>query len=177
MRTPRRLVVATSFFLIACGAKWHANTTGSGKPPPGSATMQATVPGLTLNSATAVAIARTRAPTLQIKLAVSSLTCTSTLGPDHITIDLGALTTGTFTVVKGYPQTQSLASFQARAHACNGSSPGAADAGPTGCHEEVTSGDVTITRLDDPGGIVEGSFDVVFVDGEISGDFSARRCD
>ena len=59
---------------------------------------------------------------------------------------------------------------QARAHACPADS-------STPCHDLVRDGKVTITRVDPgTGGAVEGSFELTFADGEVSGSFSAVRC-
>jgi hypothetical protein len=90
-----------------------------------------------------------------------------------LTIDIGSAQPGTFTVVKGYPASTALASFQARAHACP-----RGNQGQTGlCFDQVVSGTVTITRVDPPGGFVDGTFDVTFSTGHLTGAFTARRCD
>jgi hypothetical protein len=161
-------------FFCACGAKWGADSSSSPSAlDPGSARITGSLPGLSLATDDGPAIVRANLPTLQVKLAPSALTCGATQDSDRVTIDIGSAQPGTFTVVKGYPSSTSLAAFQARAHACPGGNQGQTGA----CYEQVVGGTVTITRVDDPGGFIDGTFDVTFSSGEISGSFSARRCD
>ena len=177
MRSPLAFscFVVASALCAACGAKWTSDSSSSSSSAPldpGSTSIHSTLPTLALDTDDGPAVARTSLPTLQLKLAPSTLTCTSTLESDRVTIDVGSLQPGTFTVVKGYPASTSLAGFQARAHACPGG-----NQGQTGtCYDQVIGGTVTITRVDDAGGFVDGTFDVKFSTGEISGAFSARRC-
>ncbi|MGZ3455917.1 MAG: hypothetical protein ACXVEF_40300 [Polyangiales bacterium] len=135
----------------------------------GSARIDGTVEGLTLASSEAVAISFELGR--RLRLAASGVACERIHDGDNLTIDLANASTGTFHVVPGFPDNGSLTGQEARAQAC-----------PTDaalpCHRLVRSGTITITRLDAGiGGVVEGTFDVVFADGEVSGSFSALRCD
>jgi hypothetical protein len=143
-------------------------------PQPGKGTITGGIDGLALATDRGVSIARAFPPSTEVKIAIDGLTCTDTQASDRVTIDLGSSQPGTFTVVKGYPSKTSLASFQARAHAC----PMMIDPQqPSACHESLTAGIVVVTRVDpDVGGVVEGTFDLTFVDGQVKGTFSATRC-
>ncbi|MGZ3423312.1 MAG: hypothetical protein ACXVEE_35955 [Polyangiales bacterium] len=117
-----------------------------------------------------VSIARSFPPSLEIKIARGGVSCETVQSGDRVTIDLGDASPGTYTVVTGYPQKAKLSAAQARAHACS-----ADTAQP--CHDLVRSGSVTVTRLDpDIGGIVEGTFELDFADGNLTGSFAAVRC-
>lgn len=146
------------------------------RPTAGTAVIHGGVTGLALESPTALSIARHTpgAATLQLKLAVTNLTCTLTEAADHVTFDLGAFAAGTYTLSKGYPALASVGPTGARGHACPATPTGGA-APP--CHDAVLSGTLVITKiggLEDP---VEGTFDLQLVDGAVSGSFSAYRCD
>ena len=167
---------------MACGTPSHnpninpADTdVGDGAVLNGPATITSTLPGVALESKGGFSIARLIAPNLEVRVAANVVSCSNTTSADHLSIDFGGVTVGDYDVVKGYPLKTSLAGFQARAHACPASA--TPDSGPASpCHEAVRSGKVSVTRVDDPGGVVEGTFDVVFADGEVKGTFSAARC-
>ena len=138
----------------------------------GTATASGTVPGLALDSPTARSIARSEPPFTQLMIAPTELTCSVIDTSDHITIDLGAQTTGTYVVVKGFPTKPGLSGFQARAHACPAAATNAAP-----CHDQILKGQVVVMKYDAaPGGKVEGTYELTFADGTITGSFSALRC-
>ncbi len=167
MPTIARLAAAGSLLLaFGCTAQ-----IGVG---PGEGSVQGDLQGLTLSCTAGVAIARSFPPGTEIKIAPGGLACDALKASDRITIDLGDAVVGTYTVVRGYPAKPLLAGFQARAHACAAQLP---DGTTPPCHDQVRAGTVTITRYDpDPGGRIEGTFDVTFADGALSGSFSAARC-
>jgi hypothetical protein len=169
-----RFAVASSLLVsclsIACSPIKPEDASG---PPPGKGTITGKIEGLTLATDHGVSIARAFPPTMELKVAIEGLTCNDTQASDRLTIDLGSSQPGTYTVVRGYPGKTSLAAFQARAHAC----PKKIEGQPTACHESVTAGKVVVTKVDpEVGGIVEGNFDLTFVDGTVSGTFAATRC-
>jgi hypothetical protein len=136
----------------------------------GTGSIQGEVQGLSLASTSGVSIARSFPPSTEIKIAPDSVSCETVQAGERITIDLGGASPGQYTVVKGYPSKADLSTNQARAHACP------ADGSP--CHDLVRSGTVTVSRYDsEVGGHVEGTFEITFADGTVSGSFSAIRCD
>lgn len=138
----------------------------------GKAEVQGSVPGFSLSSSNGFSIGRTMPPNAEIMIATTELACLTIDTSDHVTIDLGDMSPGTYRIRSGYPYRTSLAHDEARAHACP------AQRTKLPCDEKVTGGTVTITRYDaDGAGVIEGTFDIVFADGEISGSFTAPRCD
>jgi hypothetical protein len=149
--------------LFGCSMKTEERHAGSGA-------MAGSITGLTLACDDGVSIARSFPPSTEIKVAPNGVSCETVRDGDHVTIDLGDSKPGTYTVVKGFPIKADLSSAQARAHACP-SDP----AKP--CHDLVRGGSVKVTRIDpDTGGAVEGTFELEFADGNVSGSFSAIRC-
>jgi len=144
------------------------------RPTAGTAVIRGAVTGLALESPKALSIARHTpgGATLQLKLAVTNLTCTLTEAADHVTVDVAAFALGTYLIPKGYPALTSVTGTTARGHACSGNASGTAT-----CHDAVLSGTVTITRIGDLETPVEGTFDLQLVDGSLSGSFAAYRCD
>lgn len=141
----------------------------------GEATIVGTVDGLQLASDRGVSIARMFPPTTELKVSPGGVACEDTQGGDRITFDLGDDKPGSYTVVVGYPSKAGLSAAQARAHVCP-ARPDGAEQPP--CHDLVRSGTVTVTRFDaSKGGRIEGSYELVLVDGNVSGTFSAYRCD
>jgi hypothetical protein len=167
MPTIARLVTAGSLLAaLGCAAQIGV--------APGEGTVQGDLRGLPLACDAGVAVARSFPPTTEIKIAPSGLACDALKASDRLTIDLGDAAVGTYTVVMGFPAKPLLARFQARAHACAAQ---LADGTTPPCHDQVRAGTVTITRYDpEPGGRIEGTFDVTFADGQLSGTFSATRC-
>ena len=143
----------------------------------GTADVQGSVSGVAFTSTKAQSIVRTLPASGdpqngEIMIALGDLACGWVGRSDHLTLDLGGIGVGTYTVVKGYPFLSSLHHDQARAHACR------AQSMQTTCDQHVLGGQIVITRYDaDASGGVEGTFDVKFVDGEVSGSFQAPRCD
>jgi hypothetical protein len=166
MSTIRRLLSA-SLLVLASGCSTHPPATGEGSIDGG-------IEGLSLACASGVAVSRSFPPTTEIKIAAGALDCSSMLASDRLTIDLGDQQVGTYTVVAGYPLKPNLARFQARAHACPAQLP---DGTNPPCHDQVRGGTVDVTRYDaEPGGRIEGTFDITFSDGHVTGTFSAARC-
>lgn len=167
MPTIARLAVAGSLLAaLGCAAQIGV--------APGEAAVQGEVRGLPLACSAGVAVARSFPPTTEIKIAPGGLACDALKASDRLTIDLGDAAVGTYTVVTGFPAKPTLARFQARAHACAAQ---LADGTTPPCHDQVRTGTVTITRYDpEPGGRIEGTFDVTFSDGQLAGTFSAARC-
>lgn len=152
--------------LVGCGSEEPELRAGDG-------VIHGQVEGLALASKDGVSIARSFPPTTEIKISPGGVACEAVQGGDRITIDLGDSRVGRYTIVVGFPRKSSLSRDQARAHACP------AKTGPEDppCHEQVVSGDVIVTRYDpDPGGRIEGNFRISFVDGDVTGTFSALRC-
>ena len=165
----RRLALVTLIVTLGCSPVQP-------RPTSGPAVIEGAVTGLALASPHALSIARHTpgASNLQLKLAALNLTCTLTEAADHLTFDLGAEKVGTYVIGKGYPTLTTVGQDQARGHACPGNSD--PTSGP-GCHDAVLSGSITITKiggLEDP---VEGTFVLKLIDGDVSGSFSAYRCD
>jgi hypothetical protein len=105
-------------------------------------------------------------------IALHDLACGYVGRSDHLTIDLGGIGVGTYTVAVGYPFLSNLHRDEARVHACR------AQASQQPCDQQAIGGQIAISRYDaDASGGVEGTFDVKFVDGEVSGSFQAPRCD
>jgi len=146
--------------LASCGLEMHS----------GEARVDGSIQGLNVSSPNAAAIAINQGT--RVRLAATNLACELTLGgADHVTIDLATPSTGTFHLIPGYPLQSSLSALQARAHACP-----ADKTAP--CHDMVQNGTVTITRFDSQvGGTIEGTFAITFRDGQVSGAFTALRCD
>lgn len=168
-------------FVLGCGsasmpgADTDAGPKADAGPSVGTASVTGGITGLSLASPNALSIVRTYPPHLQLKIALAPLDCVTTEASDHLTFDLGSADPGTYTIVKGYPSETGLAPFQARGHACPAKT--AADAIPA-CHDSVLSGTVVLTKVADAArGMVEGSFELVLVDGKVTGTFSALRCD
>lgn len=162
--------------LIGCAS--HVDPNGlSGAPgasvKPGSASISGSLPGLALETASGASIVRSRLPYGELAIATTGLACSGRADAvDHVTIDLGAQTTGRFDVVAKFPSKTKLLASQARAHACPAKTQ---DSAP--CHDDVTGGWVQVDRWDNAvGGIVEGSFEIDFTDGTLRGSFSAARC-
>ncbi|GAC1560573.1 MAG: hypothetical protein NVS3B10_18790 [Polyangiales bacterium] len=170
-----RLLLA-SLIGVGCSAKLHQNPTDDlGRIPPGTAQIRSTIPGVTLQNDQGTAVALLDGSTLELRLASGALSCVKTVEVDRLSVDLGAAQVGTFPVVTGYPALGTLGPAQARAHACPATDPAAPP--QTNCDQQARSGTIVVRKLDpDLGGLVEGTFDVVFADGEVSGTFSARRC-
>lgn len=167
MPTIARFVAAGSLLAaLGCAAQIGVS--------PGEGSVQGEVRGLTLSCTRGVAVARSFPPTTEIKIAPAGLACDALKASDRLTIDLGDAAVGTYTVVVGFPAKPLLARFQARAHACAAQ---LADGTTPPCHDQVREGTVTLTRYDaEPGGRIEGTFDVTFADGQVTGTFSAARC-
>lgn len=164
------IACTTAFVMAAAGCSSLA-------PEPqfhaGTGTMKGTLPTLALETNTGVAVSRSFPPSTEIKIGASGVACESLDAGDRITIDIGAAAPGVYTLVKGYPNKADLSTAQARAHACPANSNDTA----VPCHNLVKSGTVTITRFDGgKGGIIEGTFQISFADGDVSGTFSALRC-
>ena len=139
-------------------------------PATGQASVHGTVSGLMLEGEQGYAIAHGN----ELKLSASPISCSDSLHTDHVTIDLGAATVGSYDVVPGYPLREHLAPAQARAHAC----PAATDSTGKGCFNDVHTGNIAITRYDpSPGQKIEGTFTLTFGGGELTGSFLAMRCD
>ena len=142
----------------------------------GSADVQGSVSGVAFTSPKAQSIVRTLPASGdpqngEIMIALHDLACGWVGRSDHLTIDLGGIGVGTYTIVTGYPFLTSLHRNEARVHECTGGS-------SQTCDQKVIGGQVAISRYDaDASGGVEGTFDVKFVDGEVSGSFQAPRCD
>ena len=166
VRFARLAAAATTLVALGCAAQVGVAT--------GEASVQGDLQGLALSCSAGVAVARSLPPTTQLKIAASGLACDALTASDRLTIDLGDAAVGTYTVVSGYPARPLLARFQARAHAC--AAP-LADGTTPPCHDQLRAGTVTVTRYDpEPGGRVEGTFDLTFADGQLTGTFSAARC-
>jgi hypothetical protein len=146
---------------------------GSPERHAGSGTIVGTIEGMQLSSQNAVAIARMYPPQTQIKIAPSGVSCETVQDGDRITFDVGAAKPGIYTVVVGYPNKAMLSAAQARAHVCPANSTSESQ-----CHDQVRSGKIEITRVDDAeGGRIEGTYELELADGKVSGGFSAYRCD
>ena len=140
----------------------------------GAAKITGAITGSMIASENGVAVADSRPPSFEIKVAAAGLACGKAPTGDHITFDLGASQPGTYTIVKNYPLTVSLSPSQARAHVCGAAT---VDGAIAGCHDDARSGSVIITKIDPAGGgSVEGSFQLTIADGELHGTFSALRC-
>jgi prepilin-type processing-associated H-X9-DG protein len=174
--SPRRALALLSLLPILAPL---VATTGACMGPtlvePGVGTIHGEITGLSLACDAGPAVARSFPPTTELKLAASGLACDALQISDRLTIDLGDATVGTYAVVVGFPPKPSLARFQARAHACPAQH---SDGTSSPCHDQVRGGTVSVTRYDGaPGGRVEGTFDVTFADGHVTGSFAAARCD
>lgn len=170
------LVVLPLVALLGCGSPPSEDAFAAPTPQKegasGTATIDGTLDGLSLDSSTARAIARVTSPTVEIMLAPTTLDCRTMGTTDHLTIDLGAEATGTYAVMKGYPKKPSLQGFEARVHACP------ANLQDVQCREDVLGGRVDVTRFDGAaGGSVVGTYTLQFANGTLSGTFSALRCD
>lgn len=160
--------------LLVSGGLGAPGCGGQEPVAPGVGTIRGGIAGLSLACEPGVAVARAFPPTTEIKLAAGGLACDALQSSDRLTIDLGDAAVGTYAVVVGFPAKPKLARFQARAHACPAQRPDGTD---PPCHDQVRSGTVTVTRYDGaPGGRIEGTFDITFADGQVSGSFSAARC-
>lgn len=154
-------------FFCGCGL-------GSPEHHYGEGTISGTLEGMELETDHGVSIARSFPPMTEVKVSPGGLECEFVQSGDRLTFDFGAQTTGQYTVVVGYPSMAGLSAAQARAHVC----PAKHGDDEAPCHNQVRSGTLSITRYDtSPGGRVEGSYHVVLADGELSGTFSAYRCD
>ena len=194
---PISLLAGAALAALACGSPVNPSKSdpvdaGSDTLGPGTADLRGTaqitggVTGVPMDTTTGVSIAKLEPPALQIKIAVSAISCTATDVADHITIDVANAAVGSYTVVKGYPRLPDLAGFQARAHICPakvdatsdaGVSETGFDAGPPPCHDQLRVGTVELTRVDNKvNGTIEGKFDLTFTDGQVTGTFSAPRC-
>lgn len=150
-------------FALGCSVKTEERHAGSGA-------MAGGLTGLALSCDDGVSIARWFPPSMEIKVATAGVSCETVQDGDRITIDIGDTKPGTYNVVTGFPNKANLSAAQARAHACPADS-------SKPCHDLVRDGKVTVTRVDPgTGGAVEGTFELTFADGEVSGSFSAVRC-
>jgi hypothetical protein len=142
-------------------------------PKSGEGRISGAIQGLQLETTTGVAITNATPPATEIIIAPNGVACGVKGGGDRIIIDIARSQVDSFTIVKGHPYVVDLGAQQARASACPTGN--AVDQSP--CHTVVSGGSVEITRFDaDPGGRVEGTFHVIFADGDVTGTFSALRC-
>lgn len=167
------VVPALACFFASSIASFAACSTVG--PATGKAQITTTIPGVTLTSNEAVSIAREELPTTQLKVGLDNVACDSSLDANRITIDIHSVHVGTFTVREGYPSLDKLVAGEARAHVCPPQPAGTTNPAP--CHEQVRTGTVTVTRYDRAvGGTIEGTFQITFADGDVTGSFSALRC-
>ena len=163
----RRLFVLT--FLIGGLACGHPKIVGS-------ATVHGDLANMPLASTNAQSILRTKTTNGdpsngELMIADGDLACDFVARSNHLTIDLGGIGVGTYTVVAGYPTMSRLGRWEARVHACPPQRSGGA------CDEKVLGGQVVVTSYaTDASGEAEGTFDLKFADGELTGTFTAPRC-
>lgn len=163
----RQLCLASLLAVSSCGLDPDEHHYGEG-------TIVGQLEGMSLATDHGVAIARMFPPMTEIKVSPGGVECEFVQAGDRITFDLGDEQPGSYTLVTGYPPMAGLSRAQARAHVC----PAKHGEDEAPCHNMVRSGSVQITRFDQgKGGRIEGSYHVVLADGELSGTFSAYRCD
>lgn len=163
----RRVWSVFAFALVVgCVAKVDERHAGSGS-------MDGTLTGLTLSTEGGFAIAENSTTgTPEVKVAAQGLACEDQNAGDRITIDFGSTQVGTFKVVPGYPYKSNLTGLQARAHACPANFVG------NDCNNHVQGGTIVVTKNEAQfGGYIEGTFELTFPDGTVSGSFRALYCD